>query len=83
MLPQPKKTSLLALGVTAVICSRALFSFFNDPEGPNLLVVLGTAALIYFLSLTAYVCNASPLKKFFLAILIQILLIIGLYFLFG
>ncbi len=35
-----KKTSLLILGTTSVVCSRVMFSFFNDPEGPNLLVVI-------------------------------------------
>jgi len=80
MFYESKKTSLLILGITALVCSRALFFFFNDPEGPNLLVVIGTALVIYFVSLAAYVLNSSSLKKLLLAISIQILLAIGLYF---
>lgn len=77
-----KKTSLLILGVTALVCSRVLFSLFNDPEGPNLLVVTGMALIIYCLSLTTYVFNSpiTGLKRLLLAIFIQILLVIGFYF---
>ncbi len=75
-----KKTSLLLLGIISIVSSRVLFFFFNDPEGPNLLVVIGTAVFLYLLSLGAYVLNFSVLKKFVLAISIQILLAVGLYF---
>ena len=79
-----KKTSLLLLGITAIACSRALFSLFNDPEGPNLLIVMGMAVIIYAVSFAAYTYHPSTkqdsLKKFLRAIFIQILLVIGFYF---
>lgn len=46
--------TLFILGVVAIICSRTMFSFFNDPEGPNLLVVMVMAVIIYVLSLALY-----------------------------
>lgn len=72
-----KKTSLLILGITAIACSRAMFSFFNDPEGPNLLIVMGTAVIVYFLSLAIYLFNPSTtgLKKLLLAISIQVIIV--------
>ena len=77
-----KSTSLLILAITALACSRIMFLFFNDPEGPNLLVVTGMAAIIYFLSLGAYLLlpSAVGLKRLSLAIFIQIIATIGLYF---
>lgn len=54
-----KVISLSILGITSHICSRTLFFFFDDPEGPNLLVVTVMAAVIYFLSLPAYLFNPS------------------------
>jgi hypothetical protein len=83
MLLKSKNISLVILGVTALVCSRALFFFINDPEGPNLLVVTGMAAILYVLSLAAYVSNPSTtgLKKLFMAIFVQILLVGGFYFL--
>ena len=77
-----KKTSLILLGLTAAVCSRTLFSFFNDPEGPNLLVVMVMAVIVFLPSLALYVFNSSitGFKKFWLALLIQIVLVAGLYF---
>jgi len=49
-----KKTALLILGIASVVCSRAVFFFINDPEGPNLLVVMVLAVLIFFISLGVY-----------------------------
>lgn len=76
-----KKISLLVLVVTALVCSRVMFLFFNDPEGPNLLIVIGTAAVVYFLSLAVYlfVPSTTDFKRFSLAIFVQILLVAGLY----
>ncbi len=78
-----KKLRLVILGITSVICSRALFALFDDPEGPNLLIVLGMAALLYSASLLAYVPGPSSAgsKRFAIAILVQVLLAIGLYLL--
>lgn len=77
---ESKKTSLLILGVTSIVCSRSLFLFFNDPEGPNLLIVMVAAVMLYVLSLVAYLFNVSGAKKLLLAIFIQIVLVIGFYF---
>lgn len=75
-----KKTSLLILGITSLVCSRVMFLFFSDPEGPNLLIVIVTAVVVYFLSLAAYLFNFSIPKKLLLAIFIQIIIVTGLYF---
>jgi hypothetical protein len=79
-----KKTSLIILGITALTFSRVMFSLFNDPEGPNLLIVIVMAAILYFLSLAAYLY--SPLKKqsgyvrIFLTIFIQAIFAAAFYF---
>lgn len=79
------KISLVVLAITAIACSRALFAFFNDPEGPNLLVVLGTAAIVYLVSLAGYfyfpLAKQGGLKKLLVPILIQIVVVAGLGFL--
>ncbi len=81
-----KKISLLILGITSLVCSRTMFLFFNDPEGPNLLMVTGMAVIIYFLSLAVYVSNFSlpsltGFKRLLMAIFIQIIAITVFYFL--
>jgi hypothetical protein len=73
----------MILAATAIICSRMLFFFFNDPEGPNLLIVAGLALVIYFLSSSAFILGPFKMKginRLFAVICIQILLVIGLYF---
>ncbi len=78
-----KKISLIMLGATAIIFSRMLFLFFNDPEGPNLLIVAGLAMVVYFLSFAIYVygpSNMKGLKRLSVVICIQILSVVGLYF---
>jgi hypothetical protein len=77
-----KKRAFLILGITAFVFSRASFFFFNDPEGPNLLVVTVVAAILYFVSLTVYVFRplTNDLKRFWLALIIQIVLVIGFCF---
>lgn len=76
-------TTLLILGITALACSRAMFLFFNDPEGPNVPVVIGMAAIIYSLSLVVFLFNhpAAGIKKVLLAISVQIIIAVGFYFL--
>ncbi len=78
---QSEKSLLFILGIVAILCSRALFWFFNDPEGPNLLIVMVTAVVVYAASLVVYVSSLATigLKKFLLAISIQILLLTGFY----
>ena len=75
------KTSLLVFA-TALACSRAMFFFTNDPEGPNLLIVTGMAVVIYSLSLTTYLFKspAAGLKRLLLVVLAQILIVVGFYF---
>jgi VIT1/CCC1 family predicted Fe2+/Mn2+ transporter len=78
-----KKVSFLILAATAIVCSRALFFFFNDPEGPNLLIVTVFALAIYLLSIAAYVFGPIKIKgieRLSAGIGIQTLLVIGLYF---
>jgi hypothetical protein len=69
--------------VTAAACSRTVFAFLRDPEGPNLVVVLGLGALIYILSLAFYLPNSirtpTGTVRLVVAILIQITVSAGLY----
>lgn len=75
-----KKTSLFILAITALVCSRAMFFFIDDPEGPNLLIVTVMAAIMYSLSLVTYLYVPSiktNLYKLFLGVLVQILVATG------
>lgn len=71
-----KNWSLVILAITAFACSRIMFAFINDPEGSNLLIVSGMAAVIYFASAALYLSNLYPsltgFKRSSGAILIQI-----------
>ncbi|HEX4799454.1 MAG TPA: hypothetical protein VFV22_02890 [Candidatus Paceibacterota bacterium] len=40
----------LILAVVSLACSRATFMLIDDPEGPNLLIVVVLAGVIYFLA---------------------------------
>jgi hypothetical protein len=71
-----KKTSLLILGITSIVFSRAMFLFINDPEGPNLVVVLGMATIVFLLSWAIF----KGLKKLPAVIVIQIAIVTGFYF---
>ena len=75
--------SLLILAVTAAACSRGMFVFFHDREGPNVLVVTGMAAVIYVISSAVYLSNFSPslkgLKRSAATIFIQIFVATGIY----
>lgn len=89
-----KKISLFILGITSLIFSRTMFFFFDDIEGPNLLVVMVMAVIIYIASLMTYLFSTSTknisehfslatltnLKKILLVIIIQILLTTAFYF---
>lgn len=76
MVSYPQKTSLIVLGITSLILSRLMFSFFDDPEGPNLLIVVGMASFVYLLSLAAYFVRSAlgSRGKIFVAILLQIII---------
>lgn len=77
-----KKTSLVIVGITALACSRLMFLFFNDPEGPNVPVVVGMAVIIYSLSLLVFLFyhSTAGLKKILVTISVQVLIAIGFYF---
>ena len=79
-----KKTSLIILGTTSLVFSRVMFFFFNDPEGPNLLIVTVAAAVVYLLSLAAYTSlfaiSVTGLKRLLLAILVQVIIVAGAYY---
>ncbi len=78
-----KKISLLILGLTAILSSRTMFVFFDDPEGPNLLVTTVAALFMFFLSWAVYRFNPSTstgLKRLLLTIFIQIAIVTVLYF---
>ncbi len=83
---QSDKKSLIILVITSLILSRIMFALFNDPEGPNLLIVTVMAAIVYFLSkgiiflLSKHLLNLSGTKKLLSTILIQIIIIAGFYF---
>jgi hypothetical protein len=78
-----KKVSLLILGITSLICSRGMFALFNDPEGPNLLIVAVGAVFIYLVSLAAYlrVLPGAGLRRLLLGVLVQLVIVSGLYLL--
>ncbi|MES2427998.1 MAG: hypothetical protein V4560_13545 [Bacteroidota bacterium] len=78
-----KKISFIILAVTAIICSRTLFFFFNDPEGPNLLIVGVLTLAVYIFSIAIYLFSPSQIKginRLSAVIGIQVLLVAGLYF---
>jgi energy-coupling factor transporter transmembrane protein EcfT len=72
-----KKTSHILLFITALICSGAMFHSFDDPEGPNLLIIVVFAIIIYCISLSTYLVGVSKLKKLLLSVCIQTLLALG------
>jgi hypothetical protein len=78
---ESKRASLLLLVVTALVCSRALFFFFHDPEGPNLLIVTVLALILYGTSFLAwrFIPSTTASKKLLFAICTQLLMVTGLY----
>ena len=74
-----KTVSFVLLGITALLCSRAMFKFFNDPEGPNLLIVTVLALVIYLVPLAPYVSKQLfPSLRGFSRLLAMIGLQIGI-----
>jgi hypothetical protein len=81
-MPFNTRLPLLILAITAIASSRTLLVSFNDPEGPNPLIIIVLAAVLYAVSMVGYASyRSTALKKTSLAILIQILSAICLYFL--
>lgn len=76
-----QKTTLIVLALTAIILSRAMFWFFDDPEGPNVPVVLGTALIVYGVSYVAYRYSSAytSVQRLLITLACQILCVIGLY----
>jgi len=73
----------MALAVTAMTCARTLFFFFNDPEGPNLLIVIALGLVVFLISWAAYQFIPSKIYgviRLLAAVCFQILLVICLYF---
>jgi hypothetical protein len=60
-----------------------MFALFQDPEGPNLLVVIGTASVIYLVSAAIYFSrffsSLAGVGRSLAAIFIQIFLTTGFY----
>ena len=78
-----KNTSLLILGVTSIVCARTMFLFFDDPEGPNLLIVMWASIIVFVVSLSVYAFSPATvgIKKLLLAILIQLVVVTSAYLL--
>jgi hypothetical protein len=76
-----KNTSLLLLVITAFVCSGTLFRLFDDPEGPNLLVVTVLALLLYGASFIAWEFTPATTasKKLLSGVGTQLLIVTGLY----
>lgn len=80
-----KKSSLIILAVTATACSRVMFALFDDPEGPNLLIVTVMALIVYFLSLGVnkyYPLVKEEGSKKVLSIVIVQIIIVTVFYLF-
>lgn len=78
-----KKVTLIILAITAMLCSRAMFVFIDDPEGPNLLVVTVVALFIYFSSLLSYLFRLefTGAQRLLLVVFIQFLIAFFAYLL--
>ncbi|RFZ94977.1 hypothetical protein D0C36_05475 [Mucilaginibacter conchicola] len=81
-----KTISLIILAVTAMLCSRALFLFIDDPEGPNLLIVTVLALFMFLISVAVYIFSklkTNGISRLLAAIGVQLLIVIVLYFCMG
>lgn len=80
-----KKFSFLLLGFSSFVCSRVFFLLLNDPEGPNLLIVLALAGIMFAISLSVYIFNASisELRRLLLGVCTQVMAVILLYIFLG
>lgn len=74
------KAPLLLLLLTAFVCSRLLFFFIDDPEGPNLLIVTVLASILYSAAFTVWrYFPTTASKKLLVAISAQLAIVTGLY----
>lgn len=51
--------SWVGLSALALLLSRAIFIFLDDPEGPNLVVVFGTAIVLYVATAAVYLWSKA------------------------
>jgi hypothetical protein len=73
------------LYITPVLLCRLMFVFIDDPEGPNLLIVVLGALVIYFTSKIIFSFLFSKMennnRKILLSLLIQVV-VVFIFFLF-
>ncbi|MEQ1561107.1 MAG: hypothetical protein ABL899_00120 [Nitrospira sp.] len=81
MHPNPKRISLFILAVTSVVLSRTMLVSLNDPEGPNLLIVMVMAGVVYAPSWFVYSrSKQGSFRNVLIPMLIQSVFVTGLYF---
>ena len=51
--------SWVGLSALALLLSRVVFVFLDDPEGPNLVVVFGTAIVLYVATSAVYLWSKA------------------------
>ncbi len=51
--------SWVGLVALALLLSRVIFVFLDDPEGPNLVVVIGTAIVLYVATAAVYLWSIA------------------------
>lgn len=75
--------SNIILILTALFLSRAMLVLFDDPEGPNLLIVSVLGAFVFAFSRLAYLKNFKmPVnKRALFSFSLQVVIVIMLYFL--
>lgn len=75
-----KNLHQLVLAGTAIVCSKIFFFLLDDPEGPNLLIVMGLAIALYGLSAITYpYLPFAGLRKLLVVILVQFVITILLF----
>ena len=79
-----KNISYVVLALTAVVLSRAMFALFDDPEGPNLLVVGIAAVFVFGVSLAVNYFHSSTFavvgrNRLIVAILAQVVAVAVIY----
>ncbi|MBL8158797.1 hypothetical protein JNK62_04655 [bacterium] len=82
---ESRKVQSLILFLTALVCSRTMFVSFNDPEGPNLLVIAVGAVVICAASWIANrfvpaISRSKGIAKILLMIAVQAVVTTILYF---
>lgn len=76
-----KRISQIILGITSIVLSRTMLVSLNDPEGPNLLIVMVMAAIVFAPSWFVYSrLKQDGLKNLSSPLFIQIIFVVGLYF---